>query len=58
MGCGCGTVDIAIGSDTRGPWFESSHWQLLINKFTVNCFQKDENKEKEARTGQFKKEGD
>ena len=25
----CGIVDRAVASDTRGPGFEASHWQLL-----------------------------
>ena len=28
-GRGCDTVDSAVASDTRGPGFESSHWQLF-----------------------------
>jgi len=29
VGSGCGSVGRAVTSDTRGPWFESSHWQKL-----------------------------
>ena len=33
-----------VASNTRGPQFESSHWQkFIMNIFTVNCW-KDENK--------------
>ena len=28
---GCGSVGRAVASDTRGPWFESSTRQLLLN---------------------------
>ena len=27
LGSGCGSVGRAVASDTRGPQFESSHWQ-------------------------------
>ena len=37
LGSGCGTVEIAVASNTRGPGFGSSHRQLLLNIFTVNC---------------------
>ena len=36
----CGLVDRAVASNTRGPWFESSHRQKFIyieHLFTVNC---------------------
>ena len=33
LGCGCGTVGSAVASETRGPGFESSHWQLLLNNY-------------------------
>ena len=33
----CGTVDSVVVSDSGGTGFESSHRQLLLNKFTVNC---------------------
>ena len=52
MGHGCGAVGRAVASDTRGPGFESSHWQLLLN---IYYCRKDENKEKEAGNGPFKK---
>ena len=31
VGSGCGTVGRMVASDTRGPRFESSHQQLLLN---------------------------
>ena len=43
-------------SDTRGPRFESSHRQKIINiehLYTVNCVLKRRNKEKEAGIGPF-----
>ena len=52
LGSGCGAVGRAVASDTRGPGFESSHWQLLLN---IYYCRKDENKEKEAGNGPFKK---
>ena len=36
----CGSVGRAVASDTRGPRFESSHWQKFIyieHLFPVNC---------------------
>ena len=32
QGSGCGSVGIAAASDTRGPRFESSHWQIFIKR--------------------------
>ena len=49
----------AVASDTRGLQFESSHRQKFINiehLYSVNCVLKDENKEKEAGNGPFKKD--
>ena len=54
MGGGCGSVGIAVASNSRGPRFESSHLQIFIfNKFTFNCW-KDENKGKEASGQSYK----
>ena len=51
-GSGCGAVGRAVASDTRGPQFESSHWQnSLIYLFTVNCIEKTKIKKKEAGNG-------
>ena len=40
-GSGCDSVGSAVVSDTRGPRFESSHWQknylYIEHLFTVNC---------------------
>ena len=30
LGSGCGSVGRAVASNTRGPWFESSHRQNFI----------------------------
>lgn len=45
---GCGTVDEAVASDNRDPWFESSQRQ---NLFIANCVQNNENKQKWDREG-------
>ena len=29
LGSGCGSIGGAVTFDTRGPWFESSHWRFL-----------------------------
>ena len=61
-GSGCGWVGIAVGSDTRGPWFESSLRQKFIYILNIcllsNVYWKDENKEKEAGNGLFLKKID
>ena len=31
FGNGCGSVGRAVASESRGPRFESSHWQTLLN---------------------------
>ena len=55
-GSGCGAVGRVVASDTRGPGFESSHRQLLLNIYLLlTVCRKDENKEKEAGNGPFKK---
>ena len=58
-GSGCRSVDRAVASDTRGPWFESSHQQILhwtfVYLFTINCVEKSKNKRKEAGIGQLLK---
>ena len=48
----------AVASDTRGPRFESSHWQLLsdIYLFTVNCIEKTKIKKKRPRMALSKKQ--
>ena len=46
-GSGCGAVDRAVASNTRGPGFESSHRQLLLNNYLL-FIEKTKNKEKEA----------
>ena len=50
LGSGCGTVGRAVACNTRGPGFESSHWQLLLNiYFLLTVCRKDENKKKRGR---------
>ena len=34
-GSGCGTIDKAVDSDTKGPGFESNHRQLLLNNYLL-----------------------
>ena len=34
-GSGCTSVDWAVTSDTWGPQFESSRWEIFYNVFTV-----------------------
>ena len=53
-GSGCGAVGRAVAYDTRGPWFESSHWQLLLNIYLLlTVCRKDENKEKRPGMAHF-----
>ena len=53
-GSDCGSVGWAVTSDSRGPWFESSHHQNLFWLLTVNCIKKTKIKEKEAGNCPFK----
>ena len=56
VGSGCGAIGRAVASNTRGPGFESSHRQLLLNIYLLlTVCRKDENKEKEAGNGPFLK---
>ena len=55
LGSGCGSVGRAVDSDSKGPWFESSHQQKFILKIYCQLYWKDENKEKEAGNGPFLK---
>ena len=49
VGSGCGAVGRAVASHSRGPGFESSHRQLLLNIYLLSTVcRKDENKEKDA----------
>ena len=51
-GSGCGAVGRAVASETRGPGFESSHLQLLLNIYLLlTVCRNDENKQKEAGNG-------
>ena len=46
-GSGCGAVGRAVAYDTRGPGFDSSHRQLLLNIYLLlTVCRKDKNKEK------------
>ena len=56
-GSGCGFVGRAAASNARGPRFESSHQQKKLFNVYCQVYWKDENKEKEAGIGPFKKEG-
>ena len=56
-GSGGGSVGRAVASDSRGPWFESSHRQKFILNIYCQLYWKDENKEKEARNGPFLRSG-
>ena len=47
-GNGCDSVGRAVASDSRGPLFESSHWQNLYWMFTANSTEKTKSKKKEA----------
>ena len=57
MGSGCGSVGRAVASDTSGPRFVSSHRQIFLSILNIcilsTVYGKDENKEKEARSGPF-----
>ena len=54
MGSGCGAVGRAVAYDTRGPGFESSHRQLLLNIYLLlTVCRKDENKEKRSGMAHF-----
>ena len=56
LGSGCGAVGRAVAFDTRGPGFDSSHWQLLLNIYLLlTVCRKDENKEKRSGMAHFKK---
>ena len=58
MGSGCGSVGRAVASNTRGPRFESSHWQTFISEihfYIVNCIEKTKIKEKRPGMAHFKK---
>ena len=51
-GSGFGIVGKAVAYDTRGPLFESSHWETFNERlFTVNCDEKTIIKTKEAWNG-------
>ena len=41
---GGGSVGRVVSSDSRGPQFESSHWQKFILNIYCQLYRKDENK--------------
>ena len=52
----CGSVDRAVSSDTRDPWFESCHWQNLYwTLFPFNCIEKTKIKKKRLGMAHFLK---
>ena len=54
---GCGPVGRAVAYDSRGPGFESSHRQLLLNIYLLlTVYRKDENKEKRPGMAHLKKQ--
>ena len=55
LGSGCDSVGRVVASNSRGPRFESSHWQKFILNIYCQLYWKDENKEKEAGNGPFLK---
>jgi len=55
-GSGCGSVGRAVAFDTRGPRFDSSHWQnfiehLFVSLFIVSCIEKTKINKKKAGNG-------
>ena len=53
QGRGGGSVGRAVASNSRGPRFESSHWQKFILNIYCQLYWKDKNKGEEARNGPF-----
>ena len=56
-GSGCGSVGRAVNFNTRGPRFDSSHWQNFIEHlFIINCIEKTKiNKKRPGMAHFFKK---
>ena len=54
MDRGCASVGSIVASDSRDPWFDSSHRQNLFSMFTFNCIEETNIKKNEARNGPFK----
>ena len=53
-GSGCGEVGRMVAYDTRGPGFESSNRQLILNIYLLlTVCRKDENKEKRPGMAHF-----
>ena len=61
VGSGCGSVGREVAFNTRGPPFDSSHWQnfiehLFVNLFIFNCIEKTKiNKKRPGIAHLFKK---
>ena len=55
LGSSCGSVGRVVATDTRDPWFESSHRKNFLFRTFVyyRLYWKDKNKEKEAVNGPF-----
>ena len=53
VGSGCGSVGGAVASHSRGPRFESSHWQHVILNIYYQLYREDENKEKDLGMAHF-----
>ena len=48
-GSGCGSVGRAVTTDSRCPWFKSSHRPKFILNVYYQLYWKDKNKEKRGR---------
>ena len=56
LGSGCGSVGRAVTYDTRGPRFESSHWQKLhIFVYCQLCIERTKIKKKRPGMAHLKK---
>ena len=53
MGSGCGSVGRVVASNSRGPQFESSHWQHFILNIIVNCIEKTKIKKQRPGMAHF-----
>ena len=56
LGNGCGSVGRAVAADTKGPWFQTSPRQLLVNHFfPITVVEKTKIKEKRPGMGYYYK---
>ena len=57
LGSGCGTVGRVVASNTRGLWFECSHWQnlywIFVYLFTISCIENTKINKKRPRMAHF-----